>query len=361
MATALRPYLTTGAAIAGASIIAVAPITVAPPDLPAVEVAAADAVRTVTTDVELTALLDDLVAAVTQSVTETIKLYTETLPATAANLISTGRFAHLAVLAVNTAYLTPLTIIAPFAVGFMQAIPKPFGTLDGVINESLKMIIQTPAVAGISILSLFASIIDDGLSPFDAVVGSFGYLTDAFTKTIESLEKIVATFAGALPIAALAPPQDLAQARQQTLAAPTATASVDDPNVVPASVNSVSSEGSGETVTVSVDTPAAAEAGGAEDETPIGSAPPEDDESSDESQAGDDTTPNGGTDLSDGNQAEPGGGEEESTNADNDGSNPATETEVDAQGAAGGETADAPSDTATGSGESAGDDGASQD
>ena len=338
MATALRPYLTTGVAIVGASVIAVAPVTVAPPDLPAVEVAAADAVRTVTADVKLTALLDDLVAAVQQSVTETIKLYTETLPATAANLISTGRFAHLAVLAVNTAYLTPLTIIAPFAVGFMQAIPKPFGTLDGVINESLKMIIQTPAVAGISILSLFASIIDDGLSPFDAVVGSIGYLTDAVTKTVESLEKIVATFAGALPIADLAPPQGLIQARQQTLPAPEETGSLDDPDVVPASVNS---EGAGETVTVTVDT-LTAETGGAEDGTPVGSAQPEDDESADEPQTGDDTTPDGGTDLPDGNQAEPGVGEEESTDEGDGGSNPVTETDADVEGATG-ETAEAPS------------------
>jgi hypothetical protein len=37
MHTALRPYLTTGIAIADTSVIAVAPVTVPPPELPSVE------------------------------------------------------------------------------------------------------------------------------------------------------------------------------------------------------------------------------------------------------------------------------------------------------------------------------------
>lgn len=289
MSTALRPYLTTGIALVGASVIAIAPVTVPPPELPAAPTAAA---RTVTADVEFTALLDDLVAAVQQSVTETIKLYTQSLPADAAALVSAGRFAHLAVLAVSTAYLTPLTIIAPFAVGIMQALPKPLGTLDGVINEALKVIVQTPAVTGISILSLFASIIDDGLSPFDAFVGSFGYLTQAVTTTVQSLQKIVDLFAGALPIADLAPPPP-AQARQAV------PAESDVTNDVAAAA--FSSDADARTVTIAVDDEPAAEP----------AAPPtdvDDDVSQvDEPEDGtDETTPNGGTDLSDGNQVEPG-------------------------------------------------------
>ncbi len=50
--------MTTGIAIVGASVIAVAPVTVPPPELPSVEVVAADMVRSVTADVELTALVD---------------------------------------------------------------------------------------------------------------------------------------------------------------------------------------------------------------------------------------------------------------------------------------------------------------
>src|SRR3990170_7863685 len=62
MHTALRPYVTTGIAIVGASVIAVAPVTVPPPELPSVDVVAADVVRSVTADVELTALADVLAA-----------------------------------------------------------------------------------------------------------------------------------------------------------------------------------------------------------------------------------------------------------------------------------------------------------
>ncbi|MCT7659721.1 hypothetical protein [Mycobacterium deserti] len=335
MRTALRPYMTTGIALVGASVIALTPVTAPPPHMPAVEVAApATAMRAVTADVQLTALLDDLVAAVQQSITETIKLYTQTLPDTAADLVSAGRFAHLAVLAVNTAYLTPLTIIAPFAVGLMQAIPKPLGTMDGVINEALKMIIQTPAVTGVSILSLFASIIDDGLSPFDAVVGAFGYLTEAVTKTVESLQKIATTLGGALPIADLAPPPAI-QARQQAPALATEIPAVlDDSNVVPASLNSSNGEGAIEPLTATV-------AADSEDTEANGLSEAED-ETADESQedVDDGLTPNGGTDMSDGNQAERGTAGEVAAGDDEPSTDAAGDTVVDAGDDTGETTAD---------------------
>src|SRR5690349_15794811 len=63
MQLALRPYVTTGVAIVGASVLVAAPISVAPPDLqvanPAKSVAAAQRM----TEVELTSVVTDLLHA----------------------------------------------------------------------------------------------------------------------------------------------------------------------------------------------------------------------------------------------------------------------------------------------------------
>ena len=167
MYAALRPYVTTGIAIVGASVIAVAPVTAPPPALPTVEVVAADAVRTVTADVELTALVDlfaafpqaaaQIVQVILQAVplpaeleslaialanagvpavTETFKLFTETIPTTAQNLIATGKFAHLPVLGVQAVILGVLTPPAQYLSALVQELPMPFGTPDGLIDET---------------------------------------------------------------------------------------------------------------------------------------------------------------------------------------------------------------------------------
>jgi hypothetical protein len=187
MHTALRPYVTTGIAIVGASVIAVAPVTVPPPELPSVEVVAADVVRSVTADVELTALVDVLAAfpqaaavivqlvlqavplpaefeslvmalanAGVPAVTETVKLFTETIPATAQTLIATGKFAHLPALAVQAVLLGVLTPPAQYLSALVQELPLPFGTPDGLIDESFKLLVQTPMLAGITILNFRA-------------------------------------------------------------------------------------------------------------------------------------------------------------------------------------------------------------
>ena len=346
MHTALRPYATTGIALVGASVIAVAPVTVPPPELPSVEVVAADVVRSVTADVELTALVD-LIAAVptvaalvvqaamqalplpaefesfaialanagVPAVTETFKLFTETIPATAQNLIATGQFAHLGVLAWNAVYLGVLTPVAPFVVAVIDALPMPIGTQNGVLNEFLKLGLQTPAVTVSTVLSYFAQIIDDGLSPLAALTGALDAVSTGITSVLESIGKIVAAFGGALPFADLAPPEALDQARATTVAAD--MPAVNDTSFVASSVNSSLQEDTANAVTVTVD----ASTSSSTEETATSMANTEvEAEPSD-----DDVTVNGATDLTDGNKAEPGTTLDETAEEGNDAPTTATE------------------------------------
>jgi hypothetical protein len=346
MHIALRPYVTTGIALVGASVIAVGPVTVPPPELPSVEVVAADVVRSMTVDVELTALVD-LIAAVpavgalivqaamqalplpaefesfaialanagVPAVTETFKLFTETLPATAQNLIATGQFAHLGVLAWNTVYLGTLTPVAPFVVAVIDALPMPIGTQNGVLSEFLKLGLQTPAVTVSTVLSYFAQIIDDGLSPLAALTGAFDAISTGVTSALESIGKIVAALAGALPIADLAPPETMDQARAATVAQDLPAAN--DTSFVASSVNSSLQEDTANAVTVTVD---ASTSSGTEETatslatTEVEAEPPEDD-----------VTANGVTDLTDGNKAEPGTTLDETAEEGNDAPTTATE------------------------------------
>ena len=347
MATALSPYLTTGVALVGAGVIAVAPLPL--PSDAVVDVAPPVAPRAVTADVALTGLVDELFTAVQLSVTETVKLYTESLPATLAGLVAQGRFAHIAVLAVNTAYLTPLTIIAPFAVAALNQIPFPFGTTAGVINEALKVVIQTPALTAVSIMSLFASIIDDGLSPFDAIVGSIGVFTNAVSSVLESIEKIGSMLVGALPIADLAPLQEMSQPRQQAMAVE--TTAFDDADVVAVEVDPPAVEGpAGATTAAPTSLTVEAEDPPGEDRAAVTEA---DDEAqvpdeAEEDAAGPAETPNGGTDLSDGNLAEPGTSADEPAIAATGGAVAQEDVPTDTQ------PADADPETEAGSDEDAG-------
>jgi hypothetical protein len=375
--TALRPYVTTGIAIVGASVVAVAPVTMPPRDVAAVEVAAVDTVRTVTVDVELTALVD-LIAAVptvaallvqaalqpvplppelkslaialanagVPAVTETVKLWTETLPASALTLISTGKFAHLAVLAVNAVYLGTLTPIAPFAVALMEAVPLPLGTTSGVINQLLDLGIKTPFVTATSVLALAASVIDDGLSPFDALVGAVGALSTGLTLSVAQVQKILATLSGALPFSALAARQVPDTARATSFVADLPAAN----DAYVAAVNANSCAGSTKTLTVAVDSAVQPSGVSPSGVSPSGASPepePEavpdvvpaeatssDDESVAEKPAEDDEAVNGATDLSDGNAVKPSLHHDEPKDGSGDKSSTADEIAVEDHAAA---------------------------
>jgi hypothetical protein len=346
MQIALRPYVTTGIALVGASVIAVGPVTVPPPELPSVEVVAADVVRSMTVDVELTALVD-LIAAVpavgalivqaamqalplpaefesfaialanagVPAVTETFKLFTETLPATAQNLIATGQFAHLGVLAWNTVYLGTLTPVAPFVVAVIDALPMPIGTQNGVLSEFLKLGLQIPAATGSTVLSYFAQIIDAGLSPLAALSGAFDAISTGVTSALESIGKIVAALAGALPIADLAPPETMDQARTATVVQDLPAAN--DTSFVASTVNTSLQEDAAKAVTVTVD--ASTTTSIEETTTPLATTGVEAEPSED------DVTANGATDLTDGNKAEPGTTLDETAEEGNDAPTTATE------------------------------------
>ncbi|HEX2284898.1 MAG TPA: hypothetical protein VHI10_08740 [Mycobacterium sp.] len=252
---------------------------------------------------QLESLAIDLIKAGVPAVTETFKLWTQSLPATAQSLIAAGKFAHLAVLAANTVYSGILTPIAPFAVVLMNALPLPFGTQGGVINEFLKLSIQTPFLAGTTVLTLLAQTIDDGLSPVAAALGTIDALFTAVASAVESIEKIAAALGGALPISLMAAPQGLDEARTMAADLPAVT----DANVYAPSV--ISSTGAVDTVTVTIE-PSALET--TEDDISPPATTAEDDTAAAEDQSetatqdAADVMPNGATDLSGGNMAQPG-------------------------------------------------------
>jgi len=387
MHAAIRPYLTTGIAIVGASVIAAAPVTLPPPDFPAVEVAAVAPMRSVTAGVELTASWVDLVAAVPEAaalilqlalqpvplpaelkslaialvkaggpaVTETVKLFTETLPASAQSLIAAGKFAHLVPLAANAVYAGTLTPIAPFAFALLQALPLPIGTQGGALNEFLKLTIQTPFVTATTVLTLLAEVIDDGLSPAAAFLGTIDAISIAVTSAVESIGKILATLGGALPLSVMAAPEGLDEALTTAADMPPVNAA----NVLTSSVSSYMQEGAVDTITVTVD-PVASQ--NSEDTPPVDAGSDDqsagEDQAGDESQdsAGDNETPNGATDLSDGNMVQPGTTNDESAGEDNVGPTNATTEEGTVEGALGDQTTTT-TDSSTGSDEGSGDDG----
>lgn len=375
MHTALRPYVTTGIAIVGASVIAVAPVTVPPPELPSVDVVAADVARSVTADVELTALADVLAAfpqaaavvvqlllqavplpaefeslvmalanAGVPAVTETVKLFTETIPTTAQNLIATGKFAHLPVLALQAVILGVVTPPAQYLSALVQELPMPFGTPDGLIDESFKLLVQTPMLAGLTILNLLADVIDSGLSPVAALSGMIDAISTAVTSAAESIGKIVAAFGGALPFSALEAPQapDNARAMAATADMPAAN----DTSFIATSLDSSQQEDAANAVTVTVDasTPTNTE----EDTAPLASAEAE------EEPPEDDLTPNGATDLTDGNKAEPGSADDESAEEGDDA--PAIEDDTTTTEDTAGEQTETATDASTGSDEGSVDD-----
>jgi hypothetical protein len=125
------------------------------------------------------------------------------------------------------------------------------------------------------------------------------------------------------------------------------------------SINSFTLGAPVDTVTVPVDTSEPEDTKHNEDGTPMGSGEQEDDESEGEAQEGENETPNGGTDLTDGNQAEPGTAVGGDADQDGDGSTTVTEDDNSLEGAPGDDTGDA-TDTDTDSGEGSGADGESE-
>jgi hypothetical protein len=370
--TAFRPYVTTGIAIVGASVITVAPLAVPPSDLPSVEVSAVDKIRSVSADVELTVSLADLASVVPQiaalvvqsavgplplpaqlktlvvelanagvpAVRDTVKLFTESLPQSALSLIAAGKFAHLLPLAVNTVYAATLTPIAPFAIALLEALPLPLGTQGGAINEFLKLAIQTPTLAATTVLTLFAQVIDDGLSPVAAFTGTFDAIVAAVTSAVESVEKIAALFGGALPFSALAAPEAPSSARMQAPAM--GMPAIDDTNIIASEFDSSKPGAESQTVTIAVDT------GVTSDAEPDDAVAREQLSEENAGSADEAVTANGATDLSDGNMAEP-GVTIDSPSEDAGGSTPPAESTSDDQ-------AEPSSDTVTGEDEdSAGD------
>ncbi|HET6732909.1 hypothetical protein [Mycobacterium sp.] len=344
-----------------------------------------------TAEVELTASLVDLIAAVPEAaalilqaalqplplpaelktfaialvkaggpaVTETVKLFTETLPASAQNLIAAGKFAHLVPLAANAVYLGTLTPIAPFLVAVLEALPLPIGTQGGALNEFFKLTIQTPFVAGTTVLTLLAEVIDDGLSPAAALSGAIDAISSAVTSAMESIEKIVVALGGALPINALAAPEALDEGRALAVAGD--TPAVTDVNVFTSSVDTSTRHIAVDAVTVTVDpslsgiaqdtsTPAM-EAG-----SEVESADTDESDNKPQDSTADVESPDGATDLSDGNMAEPGTTHDRSAGDDNDGSTSAAANNSATESAPGDQTATT-NDSSTGSTEGSGDDG----
>jgi hypothetical protein len=193
----------------------------------------------------------------------------------------------------------------------MQELPMPIGTVDGMINQAAVLAIEVGLATPLGIGNLIANVFDSGMSPTVALSSSIGLINQAIALSIDAVGKIVAALSGALPIAALAV-QEVPN-EVQMLTAPEENEPVDDPNVVPHSVNSSDFQAHAETITLTVDSHARDDA----DST-------EADES--KTSAGDGETPNGATDLSDGNKAEPGDTGAEQTGEDDDGSQVGNET-----------------------------------
>ncbi|MEO3760413.1 hypothetical protein ABGB19_19290 [Mycobacterium sp. B14F4] len=312
MFAALRPYTTAGIAIVGAGVIAVAPTTVPPPDLPAVEVAAVDAVRTVSAEVALTALPEALLAAAAEAVAGTVTFFLETVPAVVLADIAAGRFGHAAAIsiaAIAVGYSLPW---APLVSALANELPLPLGTFDGVLQQGLFLVNSPPSIP-VDLLLLAANVVDGFISPADFPDLALAAITTRITAAVESIQKIVAAIGGALPVSAL---------EFQTLAVddelPDASADLSTAELSSQSITSVAFDASVGTATVTVDTATPEDL----DENDA-AAPGETGEQEDEPQevAGEDESPDGATDLSDGNKAGPGvagsdlgsGSDEEST------------------------------------------------
>jgi len=360
MHIALRPYMTTGIAIVGASVIAVAPVTVSPPDLPAVEVAAVDAVRSVTADVELTAFVDGLIAAFPEAGQRIVEFVTQTLPASVEGLVAARQFAHVFAFAVEAATMWPTVPLQPFIDVFETQLPLPLGTPDGAAAQAYNLtftLLQVLTDVATEVAQVIDGIDHLGDLPADLI----SIVTARIQSAVTSLQKIIAAFTGATPFSALAapasdasgPPAMLSPAADQGMGARGAP---DNPNVVAASADSSNPESSPDTATVTVDTSVTADIDTAEDTTSKGTDESED-ESEDASQdsTADDVTPNGGAGLSDGNQVE----SDTATGQEDDDSPTGAEETPTSRTPSDDDTATAARDTDTGSNEGSGDDAGS--
>jgi hypothetical protein len=321
MHTALRPFMTTGIAIAGAGILVAAPVTVLPHGPQAVEVAApVAAVRQVTVDVELTALIDALIVAMPEAVVGTAQFLFETVPGVVLADFAAGRFAHavaIAILLPAVAYSVPL---APIVAAFASELPLPLGTFDGVLNQGLYLINSIPSIP-VEVILLLAEVIDGNLSPADFPAAALNAITNRLNTAVQSFQQIIAAIGGALPLSTLAvSPQELPPFAVEEAPAESTHAENFSSNAA-----AVPPDAPLNTVTLDVETAAAGHEASAAS-GPVESEPESEEQPLDT--ADDDETPNGGTDLSDGNLAEPGVTAVDPADGEADGSGMGTEPDT---------------------------------
>jgi hypothetical protein len=176
----IRPYVTTGVALVGASVIAVAPVTVPAPELRAAQVAAA-AERTVTmAEVQLSSVAEDLsrlVGSVVEAPGEAVGNVVDTIALARAQLeLATSPQDVVAVLAIylNQAYgsaispfLDPLTVNVPGGSVFNPAEWPEWDFIDAVAATT-SLVIED-ALGLVTLPTSFVGLVAQGQSPLDAV------------------------------------------------------------------------------------------------------------------------------------------------------------------------------------------------
>jgi hypothetical protein len=240
--------------------------------------------------------------------------------------LASGEFGHAAAItiaAITVGYSLPW---GPLVSAAANELPLPLGTFDGVLWQGLAVINAIPSIP-IDVLVLAASVIDGVSSPADFPAAALNAATTRITAGLEALQNIIAAIGGALPLNAL---------EFQTLAVeeehPAAQIDLGTAELSSQSISSVTlgaPEGTAGTKSVTVDASAPADINENDGTTP-GEAGESETLSEDESEtaAGEDETPNGATDLSDGNMAQPGTSDSESTGDDETGMNADTEPDT---------------------------------
>lgn len=304
MHTALRPFMTTGVAIVGAGVLAVAPVMVAPPMPPVVEVAApAAAIRTVTADLELTALIDALIVAIPEAAVGTAQFLFQTWPNAILADIASGQFAHAVAIAIVVPAIAYSLPLAPIVEAFASELPLPLGTFDGILKQGLFLANSLPSIP-VDLILLAAQVLDGSLAPADFPAAAATAVTNRLTTAVESFQKIIAAIGGALPLSVLSvSPQELQPFTIESDLPAESTVT----EAFSADVGDATQDSPVKTVTLTVDAAAATDDADEVDRAPIVSvASVAEVEEQRATAADDDESSNGATDLSDGNQAVPG-------------------------------------------------------
>ncbi len=133
MSQGIRPYVTTGIALVGASAIAVAPITAPPPEVNATPIATTQ--RVVTAEVQLASLASladytfaDAALLTGNAVFVNLPLLAVVLPTTVVIAFASGvGVPELAFLVVNRFVTIPLDLARPWAAALANSLPEPLG------------------------------------------------------------------------------------------------------------------------------------------------------------------------------------------------------------------------------------------